>query len=151
MPDLITTIRADALAQRKLSIKKEPGGEHAALLGTLSAEAALIGKNDGGREPTDDEVIGVIRKFVKSIDSNIAVARTDEERNRFIVDKRALETYLPQMLEGGHLGDAIKQAANDLGLAVEMRNTKLIVNALTEKYPGQIDAGSVARYIKSAA
>jgi hypothetical protein len=54
-------IKAKQIAARK------SGSADAGLLTTLLGEAAMVGKN-AGRETTDQEVVAVVKKFVKNID-----------------------------------------------------------------------------------
>lgn len=149
MTALIDKLREDALELRKLAIKKDPKGVHATLLVTVAAEAAAIGKREA-RQPTDDETAVVIRKFIKGIDDSIARARTEEEGNRFLVEKRVLDAYLPKPLTPFELKDAIVEAAGRLGLPIEMKSVKALLADLQAAYPGRVDGAAVSGYIKSA-
>jgi len=48
---------------------RKTGAQEASLLTTLLGEAAMVGKN-ANRETTDQEVVAVVKKFVKNIDEN---------------------------------------------------------------------------------
>ncbi|AFU86630.1 tRNA amidotransferase [Caulobacter phage CcrRogue] len=152
MTTLIEQLRNDALAARKAAIKKEAGGEHAALLASVASDATMIGKNDRaapGREPTDDETAKVVKKYIAGLETSIEAARSEEERSRFIVEKRRLEGFLPQMLDGGHLTDAIHVTLAKLGVDRDVKSTKAVVADLQETYPGQIDPAAVSRYLRN--
>ncbi|HLP27579.1 MAG TPA: hypothetical protein VK147_02990, partial [Candidatus Didemnitutus sp.] len=63
---LLQQIRDAALAARKAAFG--PAAEpqwRKDLLVTLLSEAEMFGKNEANRESTDEEVIGVIKKFLK--------------------------------------------------------------------------------------
>jgi hypothetical protein len=59
---LIQTIKADQVQARKAR------SASASILTTLIGEAEMIGKNAGDRESTDEEVIAIIKKFIKNLD-----------------------------------------------------------------------------------
>ena len=63
---LLNKIKADQLAARKAK-----DGLATALLTTLIGDAEMVGKN-AGRLVTDEEVVAVIKKFIKNIDFGIA-------------------------------------------------------------------------------
>jgi len=85
---LIDTIKADQLQARK-----NRDTALAQLLTTFYSEAAMIGKNDGDRVTTDEEVHGVAKKFIKN---------AKEVYNNLVdTDTRALEaTYEIGILSG---------------------------------------------------
>lgn len=94
---LLQTILADSLTARRA--RDTP---RATLLTTLYSECAMVGKNDGNRDTTDEEVIKVIRKFVKGIDESLAVtgAREDDASKAAAdvlrMEKTVLDGYLPK-------------------------------------------------------
>ncbi|AFU88465.1 putative tRNA amidotransferase domain protein [Caulobacter phage CcrSwift] len=153
---LIEKLNNDALAARKAAMRKEAGGEHAVLLATVAADAAMIAKNDRqnpGRDVTDEDVVATLKKHIGGIDTTLAEltkrGRSEEEQSRFIVERRRLEAYLPQTLSGGDLTDAIHATATKLGVDLHVKSTKVIVADLQEQFPGQIDSSEVARYLKN--
>jgi uncharacterized protein YqeY len=87
-------IKAEQITARKA------GTADARLLTTLLGEAAMVGKN-AGRETTDQEVVAVVKKFVKNIDETItALTSRNQDAIAFFVERRVLEQFLPvQMTE----------------------------------------------------
>lgn len=143
MTALIQMLRADALQARKDSAQfKDVHAQVAStLLVTLVSEAAMLGKNDGGREPTDEEVFKVVKKFLAGVVELLVIlerpetkqsgAEADPRIAKLRIEKALLEAYLPQQL-------------SEEVLAAEIQR---IVSGLTEKGPKQM--GAVMAALKS--
>ncbi len=58
----------ETLVKNNLKARKEQDKVESGLLTTLIHEARMVGKNDGNRESTDEEVIRTIRKFIKTLE-----------------------------------------------------------------------------------
>jgi hypothetical protein len=99
---LLDTLRADQLAARKAK-----NATKAALLTTLVAEAARVGKDAGNRDSTDDEVLKTIQKFVKNAgDTRAALVSRDGSADALkTVDEEIaiLNAYLPKQLSDKEL------------------------------------------------
>lgn len=67
---LIVKIKHDQLVARKNRDQIE-----STLLTTLIGEADMVGKNNGNRDPFDEEVISVVKKFLKGVNETIAIPR----------------------------------------------------------------------------
>lgn len=132
---LMNQIKQDQLQARKArEIKK------ASLLTTLIGEASIIGKNDGNRETTDEEVIRVIKKFIKGLQE---VKQHSNDTAAFCecdVEIEILESYLPKMLTTEELEVIIKTMVEGAGGEATMGS---IMGALKSVYPGLYD-GKVA-------
>lgn len=100
---LIETLRQDQLAARK-----GKDDVASALLGTLIGEAVQNARKVENREPSDEEVLGLIRKFVKNAQETKAAAgsRADVAAN---VDREIaiLSAYLPRQLDRDELAAII--------------------------------------------
>lgn len=120
---LLQQIKKDQLQARKskeaLKVK---------LLTTLLAEAAKPGLDDGKRESTDAEVIGVIKKFIKNANETLKHCEDQE----VVFELSILETYLPQQLDEDSLRSII--AAND-----DLTNVGQIMKFLKDNYNGLYD------------
>ena len=112
---LMEKIRADQLTARK-----SKNAEATALLTTLLGEAGIIGKNDFGRETTDDEVVGVIRKFIKNIDFTLEKVHDESARALAQLEKTILESYLPTQLSY----DQISSEIDKILLTVDIKKAK---------------------------
>lgn len=122
--------------QQKARILRDPITSN--VLTTLLGEAAMVGKNDGNRETTDEEALKVIVKFVKNIDETVSVL--DPSDNRAILlyrEREILSEFLPKMLTHDELVSILKEKFP------EPAPIKDIMSFLKENYANQYD-GKVA-------
>lgn len=130
---LLKKIKADQLAARiaKNSIKT-------ALLTTLIGDAEMVGKN-ASRETTDDEVVAVIKKFLKNnLEFQKHVTNDD-----LTVEQKILESYLPKQLTTEELVEIITNNFGD-----ELKSKKgAIMKFLKENYAGLYDGATAAKVI----
>ena len=58
----------------------------------------MVGKN-ANRETTDQEVVAVVKKFIKNIDETIAALTTrNQDAGSFLAERAVLEKFLPLQL-----------------------------------------------------
>ena len=130
MTVLINTIKDDLT-----TLRKEASDKHAiSLLTTLYSEAANVGINDGKRLSTDDEVVKVIKKFIKDIDICLQHA-TDKES--YLKEKAILEKYLPKQLSDDELKTAIITFVTSMGQTSKADIMKYLKSAYNGKYDGR--------------
>lgn len=87
----------DEIKQKQIAARKA-GSTEASLLTTLLGEAAMIGKN-AGRETTDQEVVAVVKKFIKNIDETVsALTSRGQDAASFLAERSVLERFLPLQL-----------------------------------------------------
>lgn len=102
---LIDRIRTDSIIARK---EKKP---EATLLVTLLAEAQMVGKNNGNRPSTDEEVAKLVTKFVKSTnETKDALDKAGRDSSKAAFELSVLAGYLPRMMTEDEM-----RAAVDLG------------------------------------
>lgn len=129
---LLQTIKNDALEARK-----RRDNVASSFLTTLLAEAAMVGLNDGKRDSRDDEVVAVVRKFLKNNAEVLLVRPTDPIA---LAEKGLLETYLPTQLNEEDLRAAFLGVARDNGLTViGKKDVGVLMKGLKERYSGQYD------------
>ena len=94
------------------------------------------------RELTDDEVLSLIRKEVKSLGEAILFLqkagkledlRAEEEK------KEVLESYLPQLLDKEKTRNLIQKVISDLGLLDIQKQRGQLMKELMGKYRGELD------------
>ena len=94
------------------------------------------------RELTDDEVLSLIRKEVKSLGEAILFLqkagkledlRAEEEK------KEVLESYLPQLLDKEKTRNLIQKVISDLGLLNIQKQRGQLMKELMGKYRGELD------------
>ena len=132
---LMEAIKVKQLAARKA------GAPEASLYTTLLGEAGAIGKNAGNRETTDQEVVAVVKKFIKNLDETInALTSRNQDASSFLNERSVLEQFLPLQLTEL----ALQHMAKGYTTMPEF------MKHLKENYAGQYDgklASSVAKAV----
>lgn len=129
---LLETIKSNALEARK-----RRDNIAAPFLTTLLSEASTPGLNDGKRASTDEEVLAVVRKFLKN-NSEVLLVRPNDAVAQ--AEKQILEGYLPQQLSDGELRAALMAIARDAGITtVTQKDMGVLMKGLKERYNGQYD------------
>jgi hypothetical protein len=137
-PQLLLQLRKDSLNARK-----EKKSIEATLLSTLIAETVMVGKNDGNRDVTEDEVLAVIKKFLKGIDESIVTLdKGGRDTAKEKEEKAILEAYMPSQLSEADLEKAIVEIVSGLTDKTPKAMGQVMA-ALKEQYPNQFD-GKIA-------
>jgi uncharacterized protein YqeY len=147
---LIDTIKADSLEARKLN-SREPGmhAVRANLLSTLFAEAAKVGKDAGNRPSTDEEVIAVVRKFLKNLDETIAaLEKVYKDTTLQCSEKAILESYLPRQMDHAELTAAVEQIAGTLAKR-SPRAMGEVMKQLKERHGGRYDGKAASEVVRA--
>jgi len=143
--DMFNQLKKDYLEARKAkdSVKMN-------LLSTMIGEAQNIGKNAGNREPNNDEVLGVVKKFLKAVDESIAMLeKAGRDNSKEKEEKRILESYQPKQMDEAQL----KAAVEAIVAALPDKSVKMmghVMNSLKEKYPNQFDGKLASAIVKQA-
>lgn len=128
---VLNKIREDLLAARK---SRETVTANA--LTALVGEAVMVGKNNGNRESTDDEVLATVRKFIKNLEET---KRNLVAHNKDTVvceeEIKILSQYLPKQMNE----DELRAAINSIVSEHTSANMGLIMKLLKEKYNGLYD------------
>lgn len=142
---LLEKLQAAALAARK-----NQNAVAASLLTTLYAEAARVGKDQGNRVSTDDEVVAVVKKFSKNIDETLAaLPATDSRVAQLSIEKELLAAYLPTQLDEAGLKALIDELV--AGLAEKSpKQMGAIMAGLKARAGGQYDGAMASRLVKAA-
>lgn len=140
---LIVKIKQDQLVARKNRSTVE-----STLLTTLVGEAEMVGKNNGNRNPSDEEVIAVIKKFLKGVNETIAVlTKIGHDATQFEKEREILDSYLPTQLTKEKIIVMLDSAVVD-GTLVEDKSFKgAAMKWLKEHYSGQYDGRVAAEAI----
>lgn len=139
------------LQNDSLTARKARESDKALLLITLFSEAARIGKDDGNRETTDDEVLKVIRKFLKGVQETLDVLPAEKVEARAMAEfeKTILESYLPKMATEQELKAVID--ATVAGLETKSpKQMGIVMKALKDKFAGAYDGNLASQLVKSA-
>ena len=130
---LMEQIKTKQVAARKA------GSPEASLLTTLLGEAAMVGKN-AGRDTNDQEVVAVVKKFVKNIDETInALTMYNKDATAFLNERGVLEQFLPMQLSEAAL---IEVAKCQSSMPAFMKHLK-------ENFAGKYDGNLASTVAKS--
>jgi len=142
MAGFLSIIKMDADKARKAGEKQK-----AISLITLYSEAKMIGKDDGDRDTTDDEVLGTIQKFIKNINELISHPCNEEFKEIALKEKTLYENYLPEQLTEEELEIIIKDECDSWPEKLSIGD---IMKFLKQDFANQYDsklASTVARKV----
>ncbi len=145
---LINRIDADSIAALKAGNK-----DLRRVLVFLSAEAKKIGKDDGNRQSTNEEVVRVLRKQIANLEENI---RLSDSRGPAIAAWRGeieiLQSYLPKQMDEAELTAHIKAFITGQNWSDEKPSMKWmgsVMVMLKETIPGQYDPAMASKIAKT--
>lgn len=144
---LIEQIKNDQVAARKASDKLA-----ATLLTTLLGEANMVAKNAQRATPTDEEVLAVVRKFLKGIletQTVLSKSGADESDARMQTvraEQVTLERYLPKQLHEDELMAIVTNAIAN-GTSADMPGLMAFLKA---NHAGAYDGKLASSVIKAA-
>lgn len=99
-------------------------------------------KIDLQRELTDEEVVNLIRKEVKSLQEGMLFLQKAGKRDELKTEeekRKVLEGYLPQLMTKEQTKNLIQQIVVELGLIDIQKQKGLLMKELMSKYRGSID------------
>lgn len=126
MITLYETISADRLNARK------QGQSHTVTsLGIILGEAKQLATKKENRDPTDSEVISVLKKNLDGLGEMLSVENDPSKRMLFTIEQNLFLTYMPVQLSASHIEVIIHNAAID--------NLGKIMALFKLNYAGQYD------------
>lgn len=131
------------LKNDQLQARKNKESVKAKLLTILISDAVMIGKNDGNREPTESEIIALIKKYIKNAEETL----TYSDNVDTVQELAILESYLPHQLSDDEIWDIVREVSKELNLT-EIKQMGLIMKHLKEDYDGQFDGAVASRIAK---
>jgi uncharacterized protein len=146
------TLIADVRAAQ-LQARKNKHVEAVDTLTTLIGESEAVGKNAGNRAPTDQEVVAVVKKFIKNIDETMGVINPDTDAySQFQREKILLSQFLPKQMTEAEIKAAAQSLFEDLvintgGLGVKPK-MGVLMQHFKAKYDGQYDGAVASKIIK---
>lgn len=141
---LIDQIRDDMIAARKAddAVAKS-------LLITLFSEAQMVGKNKRNGATTDEEVIGVIRKFAANVEETERLLQARGQDTQ--AQRRELEilaAYLPTQMTQEGLESAVRVIVRDLGVS-GAKSMGAVMAELKARHAGTYDGKLASQVVKS--
>lgn len=149
---LLDTLKNDALAARKAR-----DAVRSALLTTLVAEAAKVGKDDGNRASTEAEVVAVVKKFIKNTEETLRAlggkpGGKPEDKPAEAQAQSELEilkAYLPKQASEEDV--RAKVAALVGGLSDRSpKQMGIVMAGLNAAFEGNFDKAVASRIVKTA-
>lgn len=118
-------------------------------LRTLFAEIIIVGKNQRPpRETTNAEALKTIETFAKNVREGIdAVSRMGGDVSALEAELSLYESYLPRKISEADMPAIIQTAVSETG-ATTMKDMRLVMAWLNERYAGQFDGKFVANIVK---
>lgn len=143
---LVEKIKADSVSARKAALSQDRYAVvTASLLQTLLGEAMRVGKDASPpRDPTDDEVLAVIRKFKKNAEETLSLSKSEKSINEIKIELSVLSHYLPKELSEDEVRQALRVYSQEIGRELTVKDTGAATVALNEKYPGQVTSKIVS-------
>ncbi|MBF0981587.1 GatB/YqeY domain-containing protein [Candidatus Gracilibacteria bacterium] len=99
-------------------------------------------KIDLQRELTDEEVVNLIRKEVKSLQEGMLFLKKAGKRDELKTEeekRKVLEGYLPQLMTKEQTKNLIQQMVVELGLIDSQKQKGLLMKEIMSKYMGSIE------------
>lgn len=135
-------IKKDSIQARKSK------SDSASLLTTLLSEIRMRAKDDGNREPTDEDAVKTVQKFIKSAtetrDHQIQRGTDASAAEREI---EVLEAYLPRTLSDSETRDAVATAISEVG-ATDRSAMGRVMSHLKEKHGNELDMKLASSLVK---
>lgn len=143
---LIEKIKMEQLQARKenQTIKKS-------LLTTLYSEALNVGKTQGNRDSTNDEVISIVKKFIKNTEQNIEIYiknEKEEAKNIAIQELNILKSYLPQAPSMDDVMVKVEELMDMNNWKKEPSVIGKIMKELKTIYGLSLDGGAISKKLK---
>ncbi len=140
----------EKLQAASLEARKAQNTVAASLLTTLYSEAARVGKDQGNRVSTDEEVVAVVKKFSKNIDETLAALPEADARVATLrVEKELLSAYLPQQLDEAGLRALVDELVGALA-DKSPKQMGVVMAGLKARAGGQYDGAMASRLVKAA-
>lgn len=143
-----THMLLEKIQQDSLVARKARDGVRAKLLTTLYSEAAMVGKNDGNRVSTDEEVVKVVRKFLKGAEDTLAVITDEAQRAALTVEKGVLEGYMPNVASEAD----IAAATRDIIAGLAEKSPKAmgeVMKQLKQRFGAALDGNVASKVVKA--
>jgi uncharacterized protein YqeY len=133
------------LNEKSLAARKARNTEVATLLNCVLSDSLKIGKDSGNREPTQSEIIKVIKKYQQTAKENFSLTQLEKYKR----EEEYLITLLPKQLDRFQLRDAIATAIEQYEKNSDTKVNKVgfVMKALKEKYDGLFDPKEASLYI----
>ena len=163
MSQFIQNIRTEALNARKAAAQDRGTTAQvtATLLMTLLSDIQMVGKNNGGRETTQDEALKMARKFLGGAEESLALlsarqvegVEADPQIAQLTVEISVLTALLAPFQVQALSPEALKEAIEKIVQALPAKNPKAmgaVMKALKDEFNGRYDGTVAGALVKAA-
>lgn len=143
----------DIIKQQQLQARKDRDVVKASLLTSLYGDVSLIGINDNKRATTDLETISIIKKYIATCESNLALYTDSTAKDKCAAELTILQELLPKQMSREELTDIITGMVTELSpdhscpKAVGKAKGQ-IIGRLKQSYAGLFDGGVAGSIIE---
>lgn len=141
---LIDKIRQDMMDARKSGEK-----DKAVILSVLITEADKIGKDDGNRQTTDEEVIRIAKKMVAGNSEMIKISNdTDRDPSQYEDENVVFNQYLPKQMTEEKLRFTISEFVALIDPDERKKAMGTVMKYLKEEFTGLYDGKMASKIVK---
>lgn len=136
----------EKIKKQQLQARKEKSPIVGALTALMS-EVAIVGKNNGNRETTDEEAVKVIKKFIKGINETIDLIKDPEKLKLLEMELEIYNSFLPQIMNEIETRAAVEKIIN----ALPEKSPKAmgqVMGTISKEYGTLIDRGLASQIVK---
>ena len=136
----------EKIKKQQLQARKEKSPIVGALTALMS-EVAIVGKNNGNRETTDEEAVKVIKKFIKGINETIDLIKDPEKLKLLEMELEIYNSFLPQIMNELETRAAVERIIN----ALPEKSPKAmgqVMGTISKEYGTLIDRGLASQIVK---
>jgi uncharacterized protein YqeY len=111
------------------------------------SEVAIVGKNNGNRETTDEEAVKVIKKFIKGINETVDLIKDPEKLKLLEMELEIYNSFLPQIMNELETRAAVEKIIN----ALPEKSPKAmgqVMGTISKEYGTLIDRGLASQIVK---
>ena len=114
-------------------------------LGTLLGEAKQIATKKENRDPTDEEILGVVKKTLEGIAEMLKYENDDLKRGGYLLEQSLFMKYMPTQLSDNEIQVIIENAQLDnIGKIMALFKMHYL-----GKYDGKVVSAAANKYIAS--
>ncbi len=136
----------EKIKKQQLQARKEKSPIVGALTALMS-EAAIVGKNNGNRETTDEEAVKVIKKFIKGINETIDLIKDPEKLKLLKMELEIYNSFLPQIMNELETRAAVEKIINVLP-EKSPKAMGQVMGTISKEYGTLIDRGLASQIVK---
>jgi len=109
-------------------------------LGTILGEAKQVATKKENRDPTDEEIVTVVRKGLEGIAERLKYEKDEVKRGEIVIERDLLQKFIPTQLSETEINVIIRNSG--------LTDMKSIMQLFKEKYHGKYDGKQVSDIVK---